>query len=210
VPRGGLYQVSPRRHGCLQGARRGQALPAPGLPQGSSDRRHAALYRAWRRQAVPRGGLYQVSPRRHGCLQGARRRQAVPARRLPQVRSRRLALLQGAWRGQALPARGLPQGSCWRWHTALRLAWGRQALPAGGLHQGSRSSSRQCVLHAMSPARAARRCVGRCIATAWRGPGAPSHGWDRAPTAAGGECGATHRLATVHTTESPPSRRRST
>ena len=74
---------------------------------------------------------------------------------------------------------------------------------ARGLLQASRSSSRQCVLQAMSPARAARRCVGRCTATAWRGPGAPSHGWDRGacvitpPAAAGGECGATHKLAVV-------------
>jgi hypothetical protein len=44
--------------------------------------------------------------------------------------------------------------------------------------QGSRSTSQQCVLQAMPPARAARRCVGQCTATAWRGPGAPSHGWD--------------------------------
>jgi hypothetical protein len=54
--------------------------------------------------------------------------------------------------------------------------WRGQALPARGLLQASRSSSRQCVLQALSPAPAARRCVGQCTATAWRGPGAPSHG----------------------------------
>jgi hypothetical protein len=52
--------------------------------------------------------------------------------------------------------------------------------------------------HVMSPARAARRCAGRCIATVWRGPGASSHGWDqgvRAKTSTVSTCGATHRLA---------------
>jgi hypothetical protein len=48
-------------------------------------------------------------------------------------------------------------------HATLPGAWRRQAVPAGGLLQASRSRSRQCVLHAMSPA---RRCAGRCIATA--------------------------------------------
>ena len=51
----------------------------------------------------------------------------------------------------------------------------KQAVPERGLHQARRQSSRQCVLQAVSPARAARRCV----AIAWRGPAAPSHGWDR-------------------------------
>jgi hypothetical protein len=120
-----------------------------------------------------------------------------------QVRSRRHGLLRGAWRRQTLPEGRVPQGSCYRRHTTLYRAWGRQALPAAGLHQDSRSSSRQCVLHAMSPARAARRCVGRCTATAWRGQGPPATGGieefvrDTPPAAAGGECGATHRLATV-------------
>ena len=72
----------------------------------------------------------------------------------------------------AVPARGLPQGCCYRRHAALPGAWRWQALPARGLLQGSRSSSRQCVLHAMPPARAARRCT----VTAWRGPGAPRVG----------------------------------
>jgi hypothetical protein len=105
--------------------------------------------------------------------------------------------------GKAVPALGLRQGRSRRRHATLHPAWGRQALPAGGLYQDSLKSSRQCVLHAMSPARAARRCVGRYTITAWRGPGAPSHGWDRGadaitpPAAAGGECGATHRLATA-------------
>jgi hypothetical protein len=110
------------------------------------------------------------------------------------------ATLRLSWRRQAVPAQGLPQGSCFRRHAALYHAWRQQAVPEGGLHQVSRSSSRQRVLHAVSPARAARRCVGRCIATTWRGPGAPSHGWDRgarAPPVAGGACGATCRLATA-------------
>ena len=152
---------------------------------------------------MSRGRLYQGSPRRHGCLHRAWRGQALPARRLPQVSSRRHGTLRCARRGQALPAPGLPQGSSDRRHATLHCAWGRQALPAGGLLQGSRSSSRQRVLQAMSPARAARRCVRGRAAIAWRGPGVPSHGWDRGdgartpPTAACGECGATHRLATV-------------
>jgi hypothetical protein len=137
----------------------------------------------------------------NGVLRGAWRRQAVPAPGLPQGSCYRWrAALHCAWRRQAVPARGLPQVSSNRRHATLPSAWWRQALPEGGLLQGSRSSSRQCVLHAMSPARAARRCVGRCTATAWRGPGAPSHGWDpgaRTPPAAGGACGATHRLATA-------------
>jgi hypothetical protein len=45
----------------------------------------------------------------------------------------------------------------------------RQALPARGLLQDSRSNCRQCVLHAMSPARAARRCVGGRTAMAGYG-----------------------------------------
>ena len=78
-----------------------------------------------------------------------------------------------------MPARGLPHGSSSRRHAPLSGArWG-QAVPGGRLLQGSRQSCRQCVLHALPPARAARRCAGRCIATAWRGPGAPSHGWDQ-------------------------------
>jgi hypothetical protein len=50
VPARGLHQVRSR----------GQALPALGLPQGSSYDRHAALYPAWRWQALQAGGLYQV------------------------------------------------------------------------------------------------------------------------------------------------------
>jgi hypothetical protein len=129
----------------------------------------------------------------------ASRMEAASAASTRAAPSRRYATLRRTWRGQALPGRGLPQGSSRR-HTPLRGAWGRQALPEGGLLQASRSSSRQCVLQAMYPARAARRCVGRYIATAWRGPAAPSHGWVRARTpaaTAGGERGATHRLATV-------------
>jgi hypothetical protein len=121
-------------------------------------------------------------------------------RAAPSLLSATRSTVYRAWRRQAVPARGLPQVSSNRRHATLPSAWWRQALPEGGLLQGSRSSSRQCVLHAMSPARAARRCVGRCTATAWRGPGAPSHGWDRGartPPAAGGACGATHRLATA-------------
>jgi hypothetical protein len=146
-------------------------------------------------------------------------------RAAPSLLSATRSTVYRAWRRQAVPARGLPQVSSNRRHATLPSAWWRQALPEGGLLQGSRSSSRQCVLHAMSPARAARRCVGRCTATAWRGPGAPSHGWDpgaRTPPAAGGACGATHRLATAavymhdtilhifrtHTTESPSRVRR--
>jgi hypothetical protein len=118
---------------------------------------------------VPDGGLHQVGCRRHGALPRAWRRQAVPARGLPHCCSRRHAVLHCARRGQTLPARGLPQGSPRRRNAALPGAWRRQALPAGGLLQGSRSSSRQCVLQAMSPARAARQCAGRYIAAAWEG-----------------------------------------
>jgi hypothetical protein len=154
-------------------------VPTGRLPHCCS-RCKAALSRARRRQTVSRGGLHQVLSRgRHAPLHHARRWQALPARGLLQVGSRRHGPLCGAWRGQALPAPGLPQGCCWRRHAPLHRAWGRQALPARGLPQDSRSSSRQCVLHAMSPARAARQCTRRCIATPWRGPGAPSHGWDR-------------------------------
>jgi hypothetical protein len=69
------------------------------------------------------------------------------------------------------------EGGCCKW----AASGGHCKAHGGGRRcqqecQGSRSSSRQCVLQAMSPARAARRCVGRCTATAWRGP---SHGWDR-------------------------------
>jgi hypothetical protein len=78
-----------------------------------------------------------------------------------------------------MPARGLPQRGCWRRHVPLQGAWWRQTLPAGGLHQASRLRSWQCVLQAMPPARTARRCAGQCLAAVWRGPGAPSHGWDR-------------------------------
>ena len=113
---------------------------------------------------MPARGLPQVRSRRYRALQGAWRRQAVPEGGLPQVCSRRRhAILQGAWRRQALSARGLPQGSSRRRHAALYRAWGRQAVPAGGLLQVSRSSCRQCVLHALPPARAARRCTRRCI-----------------------------------------------
>jgi hypothetical protein len=128
---------------------------------------------------MPRGGLHQVCSTRHRLLHRARRRQAVPRGGVPQGGSRRLGLLQCAWRRQAVPEGRVPQGSCYRRHTSLPGAWRRQALQARGLLQGSRSSSWQCVLQAVSPARAARRCVGRCTAIAWRGPGAPSHGWDR-------------------------------
>jgi hypothetical protein len=86
--------------------------------------------------------------------------QAVSRGGLPQVRSRRYGLLQGAWRRQALSRGGLPQGSCWRRHTPLQRARWRQAVPAGGLLQGSSSSTRQCVLQAVSTARAAQRCTG--------------------------------------------------
>jgi hypothetical protein len=148
VQGGGLRQVRFRRHRALHRARRRHALPARGLPHCCSTR-HAELHRAWRRQAVQGGGLHQVRLRQYGVLRGARRRQALPARRLPHCCSRRR-------------------------HATLPGAWRRQAVPPGGLLQGSRS--RQSVLQAMSPARAARRCVGRCIATAWRGPVIPSHG----------------------------------
>jgi hypothetical protein len=162
----------------LQGARRRQTLSARGLPHCCSTRQ-AALSRAWWRQALPARGLHQGSSRRHRALQGARRRQALPRGGLYQVRPRRYRALQGARGRQALSAPGLPQGGSDRRHASLHGAWRGQALPEGGLHQGSRSSSRQCVLQAMPPARAARRCAGRCIATVWRGPGALNHGWDR-------------------------------
>jgi hypothetical protein len=77
--------------------------------------------------------------------------------------------------GKTVPARRLHQGSCPRQYATLQGAWRRQAVRAGGLHQGSRSSCRQRVLQALSPALAARRCVGRRTAIAWRGPGAPAH-----------------------------------
>jgi hypothetical protein len=81
----------------------------------------------------------------------------------------------------------------------------KAAVGGGTPHCQARGGGRRCqhegcskhvakapgsVYCAMSPARAARRCVGRCTATAWRGP---SHGRDqgvgaRAPPAvAGGE-----------------------
>jgi hypothetical protein len=171
VSRGGLYQGSSRRHGALQCARWRQALPAPGLPQGSCYWRHAPLHRTRWRQAVSEGGLLQVGSRRHGALQCARWRQALPAPGLPQgscywrhaplhrtrgrqavsdggllqVGSRRHGALQCArWR-QALPAPGLPQGSCyWRHAPLCRARWG-QALPRGGLYQGS-SRRHGCLL----------------------------------------------------------------
>jgi hypothetical protein len=139
VPRGGLPQVCSRRHGRLQGAWRGQAVPALGLPKGSSDRRHAPLQGTRRRQALPARGLLQVRSRRHGALRGARRR-------------------------QALPALGLPKGSSDRRHAPLHRARRGQAVPPGRLHQGSRSSSWQHALHALSPARAAQRYVGELFA----------------------------------------------
>jgi hypothetical protein len=55
-------------NGVLRGAWRRQAVPAPGLPQGSCYRWRAALHCAWRRQAVPARGLLQVRSRRHGAL----------------------------------------------------------------------------------------------------------------------------------------------
>jgi hypothetical protein len=80
VPARGLHTVGSWRHAPLQGAWRGQALPAQGMLQGSCCRRHAVLQRARRRQAVPRGGLPQGSCyRRDASLHRARRRQALPA-----------------------------------------------------------------------------------------------------------------------------------
>jgi hypothetical protein len=49
------------RHRALRCARRGQAVPARGLPQASCYGRHAPLPGAWGRQAVPAGGLLQGS-----------------------------------------------------------------------------------------------------------------------------------------------------
>jgi hypothetical protein len=77
---------------------------------------------------------------------------------------RQHASLQGARRGQALPDGGLLQVRSRR-HGALHRARRGQAVPDGRLHQG-----------AVSPARAARRCVGRCSATASQVPGARATG----------------------------------
>jgi hypothetical protein len=66
----------------------------------------------------------------------------------------------------------------------------------GGLLQGSRSSSRQCVLHGLSPARAARpmhRTMQRYSVTRRR----PKARVGSTRPAAGGECVATHRLVTA-------------
>jgi hypothetical protein len=71
-------------------------------------------------------------------------------------------------------------------------------VPAGGLFKASRSSSRQCVLQAMSTERAARRCVERRMTPAWRGAGAPRvSGGVRNFTGGGGVCGEAHRLVTA-------------
>jgi hypothetical protein len=78
-----LLQVSTRRHALLHCARRGQAVPARGLPQVRS-RRYATLHRARRGKALPARRLLQVCSRRYRALRIARRRQALPARGLPQ------------------------------------------------------------------------------------------------------------------------------
>ena len=96
-------------------------------------------------------------------LRHARRGHTLPIRGLHQV-SPVGWNMHLARRGQALPARGVLQVFTWRRHTSLQLPWWGHEMPARGLHQGSRSSSRQCVLHAMPQARAAPRCVGRCVA----------------------------------------------
>jgi hypothetical protein len=150
VPARGLHQVSClRRHAPLQGARRGQAVPAKRLHHLSS-RQHAALLCAWRWQAVPAGGLPQG-----GCY---RRHAAI----VMNLQSSLHAALRRAWRRQAVPAEGLQQ-VCSRGDTGHCVsAWGRQALSARGLLRGSRSSSRQHALHAVSAGHtaAARRCGG--------------------------------------------------
>jgi hypothetical protein len=150
-----LRQVGSRPHTTLHRARRGKALRAEGLLQ-VCWRRHAALQGAWRGKALPARGLLEVSSRRHASLRGAWRGPALRARGLPQGNARRDAVLCGAWRGQALPARRLPQ-VCARRHASLRGAWRGPALRARGLLQARRSSSRQCVLHALSLAAARRR-----------------------------------------------------
>jgi hypothetical protein len=189
VPRGGLQNRAQGRtpfcmahgggkrcqaEGCIKAARGGDThcvahgggrrCQEEGCSEGAVYGGTQRCKGAWRGQALRREGLHQVRSRRYGALCGAWRGQALSRGRLHQGSPRRHTALQKAWWGQAMPACGL---LTWggRRHGLLRHAWGRQALPARGLPQGSRSSSQQCVLQAMSPARAARRCT----VAAWRG-----------------------------------------
>jgi hypothetical protein len=150
---------------------------------------------------VPTGRLPLCCSRRHAPLHRTRRRQTLPARGLLEVRCRR-TILQGAWRGQRCQEEGCSKAAvqdgtdhC-RTHGGGRrcqhLGCPKPAAAVGTQYCKAHGGGRRCqqqgcsksvarapssvCLHAVSPARAARRCVGRCSATASQVPGARATG----------------------------------
>jgi hypothetical protein len=156
------------------------------------------------------------------AVASAAKRRAAPSRlEATRIASRRHATLCLAWRGPAMPTRGLCQGSCYRRHATLVMNLQSSILMAQTTDPSTRYTARRMagaggVSRRAAPSQSLELpavCTARFVSSATMrrtmhrnsvaGPRRPkprvgSRGVDaRAPPpAAGGECGATHRLAT--------------
>jgi hypothetical protein len=160
-----------RRTAGANGASRRAASSLLKAPRSSA--RPTAEASAVKRRAAPRGlkaTRHTVS--RMAGANGVKRRAASSPLEATRVPARRMAEA-GAASTWAAPS---PLLEAVR-PTARRMeaagAATTRAAPSLSLELPAVCTAR-CLFSASS-----RRCVGRCTATAWRGPGAPSHGWDR-------------------------------